>query len=351
MKAPNLKKAGILALIMIVIVIGCWEYYLRAQKLKVAYDDGEVLWSDKRAMVYESPDKATVFIGSSRNKYDLDIATWQNFTGDHPIQLAIEGECPRLVLQDLANDKNFRGKLIVDVTEGLFFSSAPNNNTKPKEHIDYYKNRTPAQRAGFQINHLLESQFVFLDKDYFSLNALLYKLPIKKRKGVFALPFDFVMEFGRITFDRQNIMMEKFLVDTSLQNQIKGLWLFFDKINKESPVSGDSLQHVLASVKNATDRIKARGGQVLFVRTPSSGYYWPTECKNFPREKYWNQLLFFTNCPGIHFKDYPEIANFECPEWSHLSQPQAIVWTKNLIEILQKEKGWTFPHQQTANIH
>jgi len=35
--------------------------------------------------------------------------------------LAIEGSCPRPILEDLANDQNFKGKLIVDVTEGLFF--------------------------------------------------------------------------------------------------------------------------------------------------------------------------------------------------------------------------------------
>ncbi len=347
MEALNIKKAGIFTLIIVVVSMGCWELYLRTQSFHPSYDDGQELWSDKRAMVYESSDNATVFIGSSRNKYDIDIATWKNLTGDHPIQLAIEGECPRLVLEDLANDNNFRGKLIVDVTEGLFFSSSPNNNTKPKEHIEYYKTRTPAQRAGFQINHLLESQFVFLDKDNFSLNAMLDKLPLPKRKDVFALPCPFVAEFGRVTFDRQNIMMNKFLVDTSLQNQIKGLWLFFDKINKELPVSGDSLAKVLASIKTATDKIKARGGQVLFVRTPSSGWYWPNEQKNFPREKYWDKLLTYTNCPGIHFKDYPEIANFECPEWSHMSPPQAIVWTKNLIKILEEKNGWTFPNKQT----
>ena len=348
MEASHLKKAGILTIILVVLSIGSWEMYLRSQGLKPSYDDGNELWGDKRAMVYEPANKATVFIGSSRNKYDIDIKTWQGLTGDHAIQLAIEGECPRLVLHDLGTDEKFKGKLIVDVTEGLFFSSAPNNNTKPKEHIEYYKKRTPAQIASFKINHLLESGFVFLDKEYFSLNAMLENLPIKKRQGVFALPCPFVKEFGRITFDRQNIMMDKFLIDTTLQNQIKGLWLFFDKNNTEAPVSGDSLQHVLTSIKNDVDKIRARGGEVLFVRTPSNGFYWTTESKNFPREKYWDVLLATTNSKGIHFKDYPAIANLICPEWSHLSQANAIVFTKNIIEILQKDKGWKFPNAQTT---
>ncbi len=335
-------KAGILAVVIVVIAVSGWEISLRSQGLKTCYDDGKELWSNKRAMVYEPIDKATVFIGSSRIKYDLDIDTWQNITGDHAIQLAIEGECPRPVLEDLANDKNFKGKLVVDVTEGLFFSSSPNNNEKPKKHIAYYKKRTPAEQVSFQLNHGLESGLVFLDKDNFSLNALLDKLPVPKRNGIFSLPFDFPLEFGRVTFERQDIMMDKFLTDTTLQKQVTGLWLFFDKINTEPPVSGDSLQHVLLSIKNAVDKIKARGGQVLFVRTPSSGYYWPNEQKKFPREKYWEKLLSFTNCPGIHFKAYQAIDHFLCPEWSHLNHQQAIVFTKNFIQILEQEKGWKF---------
>ena len=57
---------------------------------------------------------------------------------------------------------NFKGKLVVDVTEGLFFSSAPGNARRPVEGMKYFKDRTPAQRAGFHINHLLESQWVDL---------------------------------------------------------------------------------------------------------------------------------------------------------------------------------------------
>ncbi len=53
MEAPNFKKAGILTLILVVIVIGCWELYLRNQGSEATYDDGLPLWSDKRAMVYE----------------------------------------------------------------------------------------------------------------------------------------------------------------------------------------------------------------------------------------------------------------------------------------------------------
>src|SRR5919107_2937306 len=100
-------KAGILALVLVSAFLASWELYLRHQGRGISYDDGGSLWSDKRKRVYEPIDKATVFIGSSRIKYDLDIPTWKKITGDEPIQLANVGSSPLPMLYDLADDTNF----------------------------------------------------------------------------------------------------------------------------------------------------------------------------------------------------------------------------------------------------
>ena len=92
-----------------------------------------------------------------------------------------------------------------------------------------------------------------------------------------------------------------------------------------------------------TDKIKSRGGQVLFLRTPSSGALRQVELRDYPRSAYWERLLAFTGCKGIYFEDYPAIAHFDCPEWSHLSPDQAVIYTKNLIKILKENKGWPIP--------
>src|ERR1035438_6104406 len=152
----NLKRAGLFALLITFITILSWEIHLRNQGNKISYDDNEALWADKRAMVYEPSDKATVFAGSSRIKYDLDIPTWIDLTGQQAIQLANVGSNPRLVLQDLANDENFKGNLIVDVTEGVFFSEVAFYDWRTKKKIAYYKDRTPTERFSFQVNHVLE---------------------------------------------------------------------------------------------------------------------------------------------------------------------------------------------------
>lgn len=346
MEKKSLLKSAIFVLIFVTTaVIGC-EMYLRNKGITVAYDDGPPLWSDKRAMVYEPSDKTIVFIGSSRIKYDLNIPIWDALTNIHAVQLAIEGSCPRPILEDLANDPNFKGKLIVDVTEGLFFSNAPPNQENPIKNLKYYHEETPAQKMSFILNRPLESQFVLLDKDNFSLNAKLDQLELKSRPGVFMMPI-FPMNFGRNTFDRQMYMTENFVADTVQRNQVKHIWQFFAKMSKLGPpMSEKELNSIFESVKKATDKIKSRGGQVLFVRTPSSGGYLQGERMVFPREKYWNRLLKETQCPGIHFEDYPAIDHFDCPEFSHLQLKDATIFTQQFIEILKKQKGWEFISKQ-----
>lgn len=343
--SPNsLAKPAILMLVIVLLSVVSWELLLRKKGFETTFYDDPALWSHKRAMVYEPSDKATVFIGSSRIKFDLDIPTWEKITGDHAIQLACVGSTPLPVLHDLANDENFKGKLIIDVTEGLFFS-LKGADERPVANLKYYKEQTPAQRASFHINHFLESNLVFLDKEWNSLSAKLDQLPLQDRKGVNNFK-GFPPDFGRVKFTRQEFMTNKMAGDTSIQNIVKNIWMMFGKANKQPPISGATLDSVFNAIKISVDKIKARGGTILFVRTPSSGGFLMAETKGFPREKYWDKLLAVTGCEGIHYKDYPVIADFNCPEDSHLSLSQAEVFTKEFIRILHSEKGWMFAKLQ-----
>lgn len=351
MNEKSLLKSAVLTLVIVVTVVLSFEIYLRNEGIVIDYDDGPPLWSNNRAMVYEPSDKAIVFIGSSRIKYDLDQGTWNSLTKVHPIQLAIEGTCPRPVLEDLANDPNFKGKVVVDVTEGLFFSMAPPNMEEAIKNIKYFHDRTPAQRASFELNKVLESQLVFLNKDYYSLNAQLDGLEIQSRPGVFVMPL-FPMNFSRTTFARQEYMNDAFLASPAEINQVKGNWVFFGKLARSAPPTPPKVYDaIFKKVKENINKIKARGGEVVFVRTPSSGDYFKGESMGFPRDKFWERLLKETDCPGIHFKDYAAMAHFECPEFSHLKLSDAILFTKSFFNELSKQKGFTNlqSHNPTTN--
>jgi hypothetical protein len=341
MQTGNIMRAGFLAIILSLLVIASWEIHLRHQGNAISYDDNEAMWAHYRGMVYEPSDESTVFLGSSRIKFDLDIPTWQNITGNHVIQLANVGSDPVPYLMDLADDKKFKGTLVVDVTEEIFFSDFSPDEVATDKKINYFKKITPTQRFGFQVNHVLESQFVFLDEDRYSINSMLDELPVSSRPGVFQDPL-FPDDFGKVNFDRQSYMTAKFVADTSLQNKVKDNWVFLAKVMIGPPPSVGKLDSFLNVVKVATDKIKSRGGKVLFLRTPSSGSMWENEVKGFSKARYWDKLLAVTGCPGIFFADYPSISKFVCPEWSHLKPDDAVIFTKEFIKILQKDKGWTF---------
>lgn len=331
MPDKTLSRAAALMTLLVVVVIGSWELHLRHIGTTIDYDDGKELWADKRAHVYDSPEKTTVFIGSSRIKFDLDIDTWQKLTGREAVQLSIVGNTPMPILRDLGNDTNFKGKLVVDVTEPLFFANDSAKFQEPDQYIAYYKHRTPAQKASFVLNHLLESRFVFLNEDRFSLNAELDKWKLPNRPEVFVFP-DFPMGFGPTTFERQSTMTPQFVADTNLQIQVRNIWLFLMKARRGGPPSKeDPVPVVLRSVKNAVDKIRSRGGEVVFTRTPSSGPFLMGEQHAFPRSQMWDPLLTTTHSIGFYFADNPATAHFNCPEWSHLKPSDAILYTKALI--------------------
>lgn len=332
-------QAGILAVILVFATVALWELYLRQQGRGISYDDGGSLWAAQRKKVYKPIDKATVFIGSSRIKYDLDIKTWQKITGEDAIQLANVGSSPGLMLEDLAADPNFKGKLVIDVTEFLFFSNAPFANQTPIQVLDYYKKETPAQNFGCKVNQVLESNFIFLDKEEYSLNALLANTKIADRPGVYVMP-NFPANFTPVTADRQSYMTDNFVSDPKPLKQVTDVWEIFGKMAATMPpVTPEAINTAVTKVKGLVDKIKARGGQVIFVRTPSSGPLRAMEKMAFPREQFWEKLLAATNCEGVHFEDYDSIAHYECPEFSHLSVPQAISFTQSFITIL-RDKGW-----------
>jgi len=335
MQTPLSARSAVLALTLLTAFIISWELFLRHRGVVPDYDDGPELYSHVRDEVYEPSDKATVILGSSRIKYDIDIPTWEKLYGTHAVQLAMVGSSPLHILDDLAKDPKFKGKLLVDVTEVLFFSH--HGDEDPDAGISYYHKRTPAQQVSFMLDVPLESHLAFLNKDHYTITGLLGRVPVKNRPGVY--PFlDFPFGFDLTQLNRQTKMSAEFVTDTDKHNQVKGIWKLLAQ-DPTPPMHGKELDSLMLTVKQDIDKIKARGGDVIFTRTPSSGGFYMGEQHGWPRAAYWDRLLAYTGCKGFYFKDNPVTANLQCPEWSHLSPADAVVYTTSLAGTL-KQANW-----------
>ncbi|GAB3927508.1 hypothetical protein GCM10028804_32770 [Larkinella terrae] len=340
MHMNSLSKAGILTLIFVLTFVVGWELYWRSQHLALSYNDDESLWAHTRKEIYQTSPSRPVLIGSSRVKFDLDLEAWQRVTGEKPVQLALVGTSPRPLLNDLANDPNFKGTVIIDVTEGLFFT--PDGSFPEREatkRVEFYPKWSLSQQLSFHINHLLEDHLYFLDEERLSLQPLLTDLPVPPRPDTWGGP-KFPKEFVVNRFDRQSTMTDAMVADTSIQNKVKAMWLEIGGHSPKQGVDGPLLTAILNSVKQSVDQIRARGGKVIFVRMPSDGPFHEAEKMGYPREKYWDRLLAHTQTAGIHFEDYPVLSKYQCPEWSHLAPKDAITFTEDIIPILQQKTGW-----------
>jgi len=341
----NQLKAFLCCLLLLFIGITSWEFYLRKSGYTISYDDGKEFWAHQRRKVYQPKDETTVFIGSSRIKYDLDAETWFQETGEIPIQLAHVGSTPLPVLQDLANDENFKGKLIIDITEKLFFSLRSNPYKRPTDGLKYLNDESYAQKMSFYIDQALQSQWVFLDKENFTLNPLIDKVSIPRRKDVFVLPV-FPREFDRTNAYRQSYMTDRFAADTAETKIVQNIWkLYGDMAKKKPPPTEHQIDSLYGIVKTCVDKLKSRGVDILFTRTPSTGDELLEEKMVFPREKFWQRILDTTQAKGMHFEDYPELTSLRCPEYSHLDLTGAKIFTKKLCDVLKQGHAWKFKKQ------
>lgn len=93
---------------------------------------------------------------------------------------------------------------------------------------------------------------------------------------------------------------------------------------------------VCADVRKDIERIRARGGDVVFVRPPSGGAYYEREQRKVPRDRSWDRLLRETGSFGIHFEDYPEMQGLNTPEMSHLSAESATRFTRAYVGVLRE---------------
>ncbi|WP_247236295.1 hypothetical protein [Telluribacter sp. SYSU D00476] len=342
-------KAGLLALVVLISTLVGWEIYLRSQGFEISYNDDNDLWAYHRQQVYKATAANPVIIGSSRVKFGIDLATWEATSGAPPTQLAMVGTSPRPILADLARDKDFKGTVLIGITEGLFFSPT---GSYPEQQANkctaYYPQWSIAQRTGFYLNRQLESRLLFLDIERFNLRSLLNRAGVANRPGVFALPA-FPMKFVTDGFNRQTTITQDFMADTAMQNEQKAIWMYVFTKAPQAPMTDSLLTTIFGAVKSDVATIRKRGGQVLFVRMPTSGKVWELEKQVFPREKYWDRLLAETGVPGIHFQDYRELARYECPEWSHLSPADARTFTRDLIRIAEQKTGWRIARSSVAS--
>lgn len=342
----NLQYSAILAVVLSLIGLTAWEIYWRQQGFSPTLDDDDELYAIHRSKVNDASEDDVVIVGSSRAYFDLQLNEWEKITGKRPIQLAIEGASPQYVFDDIVNNTDYKGTIVVGVTEFLFFSTLypqADPNSQPTMRAEYMKKRTYAQRLNHKLSIPLQKNLAFVSNvtgtDGIKLNALLKKIKIGNRIEDPMPPFHVFAEVDETRNLRMTSITEN---DTAYANTIKKVWLFFLNQAAESGMKPEKEETTAFFLKNL-EKFKARGGKVILVRCPSSGQFYEIEKMAVAREEYWNPLVEKANVPAYFFDDFEEYKNYECPEWSHLSGKDADDFTRKFVTTLVKDghlKKW-----------
>lgn len=336
----HLKQSLLIAVSLGIIAIGSWEFYWRSQGKIPDLDDNKDLWAVQRAKVNKLSDNDVVLLGSSRVLFDFQLNEWEAETGARPIQLASAGASPLPIFHDIVNNTNYKGTILVGVTPGLFFSTTyPEAGPwkRAQNRVNYFENRTYAQRLNHWLSIPLQKNLVLVStseegwSDDIDLKSLLNTISTKNRtQSPQYPPFN---AFQYIEEDRNNFMSKKTATDTAFANSIKAVWKFVIMGNKNPPEREATTSFFVADAKKFIER----GGNLILVRCPSSGWIKGGENKFFPRTEFWNPLVEASKAHAYNYEDYDQFKDLDCPEWSHLSAPDAQFFTTELVKIMKSD--------------
>jgi hypothetical protein len=193
---------------------------------------------------------------------------------------------------------------------------------------NYVKNGKPSQLSGLYIDRWLQNYLAFMDSDY-RLSVMLPKWDHGWRKGVDS-PYENVWKINEVFPGRQYFMWDQIQKNKYLQAHARHAWGGF----KGPPVPPSLADKVIARSAEAVRRIRARGGDVIFIRPPSAPQLRVNEQQRIPKALGWDRLLVGANAKGIHADDLPQAQNLELPEYSHLSRKCAAVFTDAYVRRL-----------------
>jgi hypothetical protein len=340
---PDRPWRGITVVVVVgaLVAVAAWEVYCRSVGYAPTLNDTADLWAEARRRVEP---ESLVVIGDSRPWFDTDLDEAERGLHKRPVQLALAGSCAYPVLQDLANDEHFHGTIICSVVPRLFFAPPGSPPVDRSEKaVQRYHGQTWAQRVSHEISIPLELSFAFMKQEDLTLEALLQDVPIPNRPYALVPP-RLPPYFCSIDRERRARMVEQCARPGRLQEKVKSRWTrLFTPPPPPSFVPPEvfgakmtaAVEARFRDTKAAVEKLRARGGKIVFVRFPLSGKLKEYEDQATPRAQTWDPLLQQTGAPSIYFEDFPELSGFDCPEWSHLSAGDSVEFTKRLVPHLR----------------
>ncbi len=318
---------GILFVLMIMLSEGLYRWQGHLPNVV----DSKRLWAFHRADVYSSAwEKRIVIAGSSRAQLGLVPSVMENSFPQYAVkQLTISGTPAFEVVRDLCEDPDFDGLIIWSATASALYPPEPYTNRDDHIYVQFYHDEF---RRGISIDKNLECWLgAYLQSHLVTLSPYLTLKAISEA-SYRPTPIYISMNFNRYKSARYYSVMTKSERDEHRRKRIERRSAAHRVLDMGQ--FNESIKNDLTPLYRL---LRSRGGELVLLRMPTTGEHWSMDNDSARKEFFWDQITELTDIPTIHFRDYPELMAFDCPDTSHLDTTDAPEFTRRLSRILKRK--------------
>lgn len=322
----------VIALACALILLGAYEWSLRAAGAAPNFRDNQARWSIVRdAMGRDQSRDAIALLGASRIRAAISLTDLEARFPDQGIYpLGYVGHVPCAALQDLAENSSFRGTVIVSLTS-LWVDCRPGPNQMHDTVARYHAEWNWARKLDAWATNQVTQSLVAVDPDH-SIRTLISNAVVPERT---LLP-------RKYEITRRNRQLEidfsQFSDEQLEQERARRAWGYNQIIAPDEAGRRARWRAGLNEFEEAIETISARGGQVVLVRLPTGGALRATEEKYFPREAYWDEMARqLPDAISVHYEDHAALNTVDTPDGDHLDYRDAQKFTSALIDALEQE--------------
>lgn len=297
------------------------EMVWRARGYSPGVVDSPSLWALEREELEEADKTHIAIVGSSRFQTGLDPAVMkQNAPGYEFHQVAVAAGNPLLLLYDLADDDSFAGIVLFEFAPDRFAMVNPAAMARAKSMLAGYHKAQLVDRPERMARTFLQSRLVLLH-EALNIKRLL-------RDGVLT----------RQLPEPSRTMLPTRFVDTTRttpEEAKRALKRNLDELKHSDFHSRAEIYGQFREMADATRAIRARGGDVVFLRPNSSLEIETLENDLFPRDQYYEKARQMIGGTWLHYEDDPVLRDdVNVPDGVHAMGEGATIMSRRVAELL-----------------
>lgn len=311
-------------------LLGGSELFLRMRGHQPSIGDSKVFWCQHRDRVYSQDGKRRIVIaGDSRAQAGLDPAVLrQMFPTFEVVHLAIDGTPGYEVARDLCFDPRFDGILLL-AADATMLEPGDDQHATAREYLAYYHGefQTAAaldKRANVAMGTALQSVSAVFSPSV-SVRELLLHGPNVQPLYAPMQNDRFRPNLYRTGLSSQELSLIR---EKRVQRVLADSNIRLDQKKFRATVTGE--------LRQMAEALRSRGGELVLIQMPTTAEHWMVDEAVAPKNKFWDSISAWVPIQTVHFKDYEELATFDCPDTSHLDASDAPEYTRRLALVLRK---------------